>query len=194
MAWSLGELRPIDRAELVLGRPLKGNLRDAQGRVLICAKATLTPAHLKQLGTLLITGLYGGADWGSPDDSRVVPASEVVGDLFRRAGLCEGTLEQRAHQRHKWQSPLTLLLAEHTTMGIVYREIHAGAVDLSRGGFAFMYRQYIAVNTSIRAQFDQLPNRPRVEGVVRSCRLLPRCGHRVGVQFVHPSELPEVDH
>ena len=191
MAQCPGELQLIDRTKLVVGRPLEGHVRDAKGRVLILAGTTLTPAHLRQLGKRLITGLYGGADWGPADDLPTISPDELVDDLLAHQDPGQTMTERRARERHKWNVPLKLLLAERTSMGPIYREIQATTADLSRTGFAFIHRYYVAVNTRVEAQFDQLPNKPRVEGVVRNCRLITGLGHRVGVQFVQPNELTE---
>jgi hypothetical protein len=160
--------------------------------VLILAGTTLSPAHLRQLGKRLITGLCGGADWGPAENSPTVSPGELVDGLLGRQDPGQPVTERRARERHKWNVPLTLLLAERTSMGVFYREIQATAADLSRTGFSFIHRYYVAVNTHVQAEFDQLPNKPRIEGVVRNCRLISGLGHRIGVQFIQPNELPKV--
>ena len=66
-------------------------------------------------------------------------------------------------------------------------------MDISRRGFAFYYRQYVPLDTRVRAQFDSLPNCPRVAGVVRNCRLTRGTQHRIGVQFVQSDESGATD-
>jgi hypothetical protein len=191
MARDPDQLRPIDGDWLVVGRQLEGNVLDAGGRILIPAGAKLTSAHLQQLGSKLVTGLYGGSDWGDTIGPPLVSPDEPVGELIRPQEPGQPTKRQRTHQRHKWDVPLTLFVHEGTGKRVICRKIRVIAVDLSRSGFAFIYGQYIAVNTHVQARFDRLPNKPRIEGVVRNCRLISGLGHRIGVQFVQTSELPE---
>ena len=118
---------------------------------------------------------------------------EVVDQLCGGEGQQGSSRSNRAHPRKAWTVPLTLLLAEETGMGVAFREIQVTAVDISRGGFAFAFRHYIATATRVRAQFDQLPHRPRIEGEVRHCRLIRGQEHHVGVQFIRPNKLPRVE-
>jgi len=55
--------------------------------------------------------------------------------------------------------------------------------DISRGGFSFLYSQYLPEGALIMATFDMLPGTPVIQGVVRSCQFLEGMKHRVGVAF-----------
>ena len=176
----------LDSDELLLGQSLPGNLCDKSGRVLIRAGQVLTQEHLQSLGTKLITGVYGGEGWGAAEEpSECEPATpaSVMEELVRRHGDTEATTDQRAHQRQKWTVPLTVQLEERGQYGPTCRTIEVSTVDISCGGFAFVFRQYISPGTTVRVQFDSLPNRPRLEGAVRGCILIGGNQHRVGVQF-----------
>ncbi len=189
MPFAKPNIRLIDSNELVLGEPLPGDLRDADGRILVVAGTNLSSAHLRKLGQRVITGLYAGPDWGDVQTGRTVSASEVMDDLFRRSGQAKPSANQREHARHDWAVPLTLVIEERGEYGAVAREIEVTSVDISLGGFAFTFRQYIGAGTRVRAQFDMLPHQPRVDGVVRSCRLAEGHRHRIGVEFLTPKRL-----
>ena len=176
----------LDSDELLLGQPLPGHVCDKNGRVLIRSGQVLTQEHLQFLGTKLITGVYGSEGWGVAEDpwgaSPATPAS-VMDELFRRHGGTETTANQRAHERQQWTVPLTVQLEERGQYGPTCRTIEVSTVDISRGGFAFVFRQYISPGTIVRVQFDSLRNRPRLEGKVRGCILIGGNQHRVGVKF-----------
>lgn len=170
----------------MLGQRLPGHLCDATGRVLVRAGKVLTQDHLQLLGTKLITGVYGGEGWGAGAELEAPePATptSVMEELVQRHGGTKTAKNQRSHERHKWTVPLTLELEESGQYGPTRRTIQVSTVDISRGGFAFAFRQYVFPGTIVRAQFDSLPKCPRLEGSVTGCILLGGNQHRVGVQF-----------
>jgi len=142
--------------------------------------------------------MYGGPEWRSgaearhnpadlPRSSRTTPAPSavaVVDELLRRRDQGESSADQRRSPRHQWVVPLTLNLQESSTYGQIERTIHVTAVDISRSGFAFLYRQYVAPGAQVVARFDTLPSQPQVVGIVRNCCVLDGAQHRVGVQFI----------
>ena len=182
------DLQPIDQEELILGQALPGDLRDEEGRVILPAGQVLEPEHLQQLGTRLVTGLYAGPDWRDRADKTVSSPEAVTDPDFRAQRGQTPFTDKRAHERRSWSVPLTLRIQETGGRRVVPRAIRAVTVDLSRGGFAFCYRQYIAVGTLVQAQFDSLPNRPRLAGITRNCRLIRGTMHLIGVQFIEPSK------
>jgi len=115
-------------------------------------------------------------------------------ELFRRYGSTMATENQRAHERRKWTVPLTVELEEVGQYGPASRTIEVSTVDVSRGGFAFVFRQYVFPGTVVRVQFDSLPKRPRLAGSVKSCNLIGGTQHRVGVQFDQAKRPDTPDH
>ena len=92
-----------------------------------------------------------------------------------------GDCEKRRHVRSRWEKTLTLWIQEqHGTQ----RCITATAYDLSRGGFSFMFSQYIYPGSVVRAWIEGLPRRPVLSGVVLDCVHLTGCEHSISVQFV----------
>lgn len=170
----------------MLGQSLPGHVCDATGRVLVRAGEILTQNHLQLLGIRLITGVYGGEGWGAgaePEAPESVTPASVMQDLFQRHGGTKAAENQRSYARHKWTVPLTVELEEVGQYAHTRRTIQVSTVDISRGGFAFVFKQYVAPGAIVRAQFDSLPKRPRLEGLVTGCVLLGGNQHRVGVQF-----------
>ncbi len=178
------KLRLIRRDELVLGWALPGDLRDAEGRILLQAGEVVRPEHLEKHGPCATEGLYVGPDWDAAQGASAGSPAEVVGNAFLRHGAKGATSDQRACQRHPWSVPLTLVLEEGTEHQRVPREIEVLTADLSLSGFAFYYAHYVAPETFVRVQFDSLPTCPRLVGVVRNCRLVEGTRHRIGVQFI----------
>ena len=193
MPLAKSDLRRIEPHELVAGRPLPGDLRDAQGNIILPAGRILQPPHLQDLEGPVITDLYAGPDWDGDTGRTCDSPAAVVDEIFHRFGEKTPTTNQRAQQRHAWSVPLTVVIEEGGKHGTIRREIEVTTADISRRGFAFYYRQYISLNTRVRAQFDSLPNRPRVAGVVRNCRLTRGTQHRIGVQFVQSGKLAATD-
>jgi len=177
------DLRRIGRDELVVGKTLRGDVRDAEGRILLSAGEVLQPHHVRVLADQLAAGVYAGPDWDASGEAAAESPGDVIEQVFRRHGSRQPTQDQRAHARHPWAVPLTLMIEEHGEYGVLAREIEVVTADISRAGFAFHFRQYIAQGTRVRVQFDSLPNNPRLQGVVRNCRLVGGTQHRVGVQF-----------
>lgn len=179
-------LRLIGRDELVLGQPLPGDLRDAEGCILLPAGEIVKSEHLEPPGPCVGEGLYVGPDWDAAQRTSAGSHAEVVDEAFRRCGAEQSNADQRTHPRYTWIFPLTLVLEEGSDHQLAVREIEVLTADLSVGGFSFCYRQYVARDTSVRVQFDSLPTRPRLVAVVRNCRLLEGTRHRIGVQFTDP--------
>jgi hypothetical protein len=111
------------------------------------------------------------------------PGHEVVEELLQQQDATSGT-EKRRCARHAYRIPLRVVLEERQRGAVSERAIQVETNDISCTGFSFFYRQYVAVGTTLRAEFNNLPNRPTVLGVVRSCLLTPGRQHRVGVQFI----------
>jgi len=187
------DLRRIGPDELVAGQPLPGDLRNAEGHIILPAGQILQPAHLQNLEARVTAELYAGPDWDGNMGCTFDSPTAVVDQVLHRFGEQGPTANRRAQQRHPWSVLLTVVIEEAGDDRSIPREIQVTTVDISRRGFAFYYRQYISLDTRVRAQFDSLPNRPRVAGVVRNCRLTGGARHRIGVQFIQPKELKAAD-
>ena len=53
----------------------------------------------------------------------------------------------------------------------------------STGGFAFIFDAAVSSGSTIRAQFDSLPGKPQIAGIVRSCVHICGTQHRIGVEY-----------
>jgi hypothetical protein len=92
--------------------------------------------------------------------------------------------ERRAHARRPWVTPLTIWIEDSRVGGVSLRPIDVTTQDISRGGFSFVYRQYLNPGTTIRTRFEALPDAPVARAVVRNCIHLSGNLHRTGAQFL----------
>ena len=100
---------------------------------------------------------------------------------------------RREHERTPWVVPLELSLTTRSLGRCSTYTITVETQDISKGGFSFVWRQYLRPGTMVHTQFDHLPNRPRITGVVRSCIHLGAMNHRCGVKFLQIGSSPEDD-
>jgi hypothetical protein len=91
------------------------------------------------------------------------------------------TADARAHARHFWCVPATLEIQSSRTAPV--RQTRVATNNISEGGFAFIIDARLAVGTIVRTTFETLPDKPRINGVVRSCVYLCGTQHRIGVEF-----------
>ena len=182
------DLRLISQEELALGEPLPGDLRDSDGYILLAAGSILQAKDLQELGSRANGELYVGPEWCGGDAKAVNSPDAVVDEIFERHGGRKPATEERSRVRYPWRVPLTVVLEEPQKHDVIAREIKVVTADISRRGFAFYYRQYIALGTYVQAQFDSLPDRPRLAAVVRNCRLIEGTRHRIGAQFIRPTK------
>jgi hypothetical protein len=63
------------------------------------------------------------------------------------------------------------------------REVEVTTLDISRGGFSFMYPHFLHTDTTVSTRFDTLPDRPILTGTIKSCVYVAG-QHRVGVEFI----------
>ena len=132
-------------------------------------------------------------DHSEPVEAQSSPSS-ILEELYLRHGAGESTPDERSSERHTWSVPL-LIEVQASTKGLsAGRKLEVRTIDISTSGFAFDYRQYLAVGTRVRVRFESLPNQPRLVGVVRNCRLIHGGRHRVGVQFAQPTPLVAKKH
>jgi len=111
--------------------------------------------------------------------------TEISGilDELRQHYEVSGAGENRQHERKAWCVPLTVLFKEKVLEGVIERPAEVTTHDISRGGFSFVYDQYVHLGTKIHVRFDTLPSTPRVSGIVRNAIHLHGKRHRIGVKF-----------
>lgn len=196
-AGSTAKLRRLGDADLVIGSPVRGDVCDLRGRVIIKAGQMLDESTLESARSASKAGLFGGADWsagaspppaeapaagrGSVESQRIL---KQLSDQHAGAGGGGKGFKDRKHERRAWAVPLTVMLEERTGQFHRSREVEVTTHNISVGGFAFVYNQYVHAGTIVKVQFDTLPNKPKLTGVVRNCAFLSGRQHRVGVQFL----------
>ena len=89
--------------------------------------------------------------------------------------------DSRAAVRHHYCVPMTLHIDDPRSRST--RLIRAASSNISGGGFAFIFDAALTPGSTIRAQFDSLPGKPQIAGVVRSCVHICGTQHRVGVEY-----------
>lgn len=117
-----------------------------------------------------------------------VENQEVIEQLRKEIDKSNGHRDQRTAERKPWVTQLTLLIADPLGKS---RTVNVSSHDISTGGFSFIYKQFVHINTKVRAQFESLPGRPSLNGVVRSCIHVGGMHHRVGVQFATTNSIPK---
>lgn len=125
---------------------------------------------------------------GTPFDGRL-PSSTATPDeiyeaLYLRHGREDPVRDERRQPRMPWQARLTLWVKDRRDSWDTPRVLTVITCDISRGGFSFLYDQFLHTETVACTQFDSLPGRPIVTGVVANCVHLGGRQHRVGVRFV----------
>ena len=183
-------LRRIRVSELNTGEVLPGHVRDSAGRILIRAGQIMTAEHLDTLRERTAGIIYVGLDWPrepvASERNDVTP--EEVLDALRQRRSTKGSKKIRKHERHAWCVSLTLELQESHMEGVRRRQVAVTTHDISAGGFAFIFNQFIHPGTTIRAHFEALPNKPQLSGVVCNCVHLSGNQHRVGVQITRSED------
>jgi hypothetical protein len=133
--------------------------------------------------------LMSGTPTGHGMPTTTATPDQVYEALYKRDDREDPVRNQRRHPRNEWIARLTIWVKDCHDTWDTPRELKVMTRDLSRGGFSFIYDQFLHEGTVIRTQFDPLPDRPILIGVVANCRHLNGRQHRVGVQFVE-SEPP----
>jgi hypothetical protein len=116
------------------------------------------------------------------------PASGVNADAILRAIQSSsrnrgnvGGSEHRQATRYHYCVPMTLHIDDPRKAGT--RVIRAASSNISTGGFAFIFDAAISPGSTVRAQFDSLPGKPQIAGLVRSCLHICGTQHRIGVEY-----------
>jgi len=107
-------------------------------------------------------------------------ADQLEERLFRRAEEPHDVPDERSSERHAWVTDLTITISDTSK---IPRSLIVTSREISRGGFSFMFRQFIAPGTRVGVRINKLPARGVLHGVVRSCVHVGGIHHRIGVQF-----------
>jgi len=122
-----------------------------------------------------------GPQTATPEASApIATADEVIAQLYARHGLKGSRANERSSERFPWVTSLALVIIDPQGTP---RTLEVLTHDISAGGFSFVYRQFLHVGSMVRAEFTVLPNRPRLDGIVRNCVHVGGINHRIGVQF-----------
>ena len=117
---------------------------------------------------------------GSPNPS-TADLAEAILRAIQNAARARGPSENRESTRYHYCVPLTLHIDDPRKPGT--RVIRAASSNLSIGGFAFIFDAAISNGSTVRAQFDSLPGKPQIGGLVRSCVHICGTQHRIGVEY-----------
>ena len=166
--------RSIVREEIPVGQRLPGDLHDAEGLRLHEAGTCLAESAVEAFPALV---------WVDGAWPARAPASRVVDGLYERLDQPNPTAEGRAHDRRPWAVTLKVVIAEALNHHITTKQATVVTIDLSRGGFSFVYPQFVHHGSVVAARFNMLPGHPVLYGSVRNCVLLDGLRHRVGVAF-----------
>lgn len=142
------------------------------------AKKNAKPARAEAESAAAAPGLNAGS----------VPATSVNADAILRAIQSSsrnrnnvGGSEHRQATRYHYCVPMTLHIDDPRKAGT--RVIRAASSNISTGGFAFIFDAAISPGSTVRAQFDSLPGKPQIAGLVRSCLHICGTQHRIGVEY-----------
>jgi hypothetical protein len=112
------------------------------------------------------------------DPSVILRAIETQQQLHKNT-------EARHFPRHFWCVPAALEIQTGGPSSTApVRQLKVATNNISEGGFGFIIDGKVPVGSTVRVQFDSLPKKPRISGVVRSCVYLCGTQHRIGVEFV----------
>jgi hypothetical protein len=164
---------------------LPGNLYDHTGRLLLQAGQTLDAGAMRMLEACDETGIFGDDQWQTPPAQAAdppVPTPEHPEEIakLRRCGKA-GQL--RTCPRYGWRSRIPVVLEEPTAGKVRRRPALVRTLDLSSGGFAFEFDQYVHPGTIVHVALHALARNPLRRGVVRACVHVHGTKHRVGVEF-----------
>lgn len=168
---------PIPKDQLKPGIVVPGDIVDEHGRIMIRTGTRITEHTLDTLGT---TMLFAGANW--PMQSTSTPG-QVVKQLAAQRGENFEEDDRRQHTRKKWAVDLEVVVIEKQGEMTQQRLIKVQTIDISLGGFAFHFNQFLHVGTCLAARFKALPHEPILTGQVRSCVSIGGVKHRIGIEF-----------
>lgn len=117
------------------------------------------------------------------DKNPAATNSAVIDAVYKRLGFKDAVGDSRRNPRKAWQTQLDVVIGYQASDTDPGETVRVTTIDLSRNGFAFLYRNMVHPGTRVRVCFGMLSDRPTVVGTVRHCRHVGGTRHHVGVQF-----------
>lgn len=122
---------------------------------------------------------------GGAGDAPSVSPSQSVADAIlsaiQKSSRTRNPAEHRQATRYHYCVPMTLYIDDPRARGT--RIVRAASSNISNGGFAFIFDAALSPGSTVRAQFDSLPGKPQIAGLVRSCVHICGTQHRIGVEY-----------
>ena len=188
------DLKMLLHADLKSGATVPGPIYNQQGHVLVPAGETLTE---ERLATLNGKRLRSGQEWepakseaasepdtpSEPTPPAPASAEEVIEQLFERESTTEPIANQRSQNRFEYQAPLNIKVRETEDESSAEQSIQATCNNISETGFCFWHDHPVPEGAIVSVVFDHLPERPKLQGIVRNCTHLDEDDHRIGVEF-----------
>ena len=113
--------------------------------------------------------------------SDVAALAETILRAIQSSARGRNSAEHREATRYHYCVPMTLHIDDPRKPGT--RVVRAASSNISTGGFAFIFDAAISPGSTVRAQFDSLPGKPQIAGLVRSCVRICGTQHRIGVEY-----------
>ncbi len=114
-----------------------------------------------------------------------INASQAVAEAIllaiQKSSRSRNPAEHRQATRYHYCVPMTLYIDDPRARGT--RIVRAASSNISSGGFAFIFDAALSPGSTVRAQFDSLPGKPQIAGLVRSCVHICGTQHRIGVEY-----------
>ncbi len=123
----------------------------------------------------------GGADAASVTPTAAASHAEAILRAIQSGSRRSNPLESRQATRFHYCVPMTLHIDDPRRAGT--RVIRAASSNVSAGGFAFIFDAALSPGSTVRAQFDSLPGKPEIAGIIRSCVYICGTQHRIGVEY-----------
>jgi len=117
--------------------------------------------------------------------------AELCDALYERHASHSTVRDERRHPRLPWVTTLTVWVKDRRNSWDAPRTLRVTTHDISRSGFSFVYGQFLHVDTVVCTQFDTLPGRPIITGIVANCVHVGGRQHRIGVRFVEADSSEE---
>lgn len=108
-------------------------------------------------------------------------AAEAILLAIQKSSRSRNPAEHRQATRYHYCVPMTLYIDDPRARGT--RIVRAASSNISSGGFAFIFDAALSPGSTVRAQFDSLPGKPQIAGLVRSCIHICGTQHRIGVEY-----------
>lgn len=196
------DLIELDPTVLTPGLVLPECVLDRHGRVLVPEDRELNARDIALMATrelFVKQAWFDAGGPGGPDDAHdaskdlppelVKQSTDLIQALSSHFGLPDAKIdERRRYARYDFDVHLDVILDEQLGDTDRQRRLSVEAMDLSAGGFAFVFRQFINPGSTVYVSFEGVTGAPLMHAVVASCVLMKNQEHRVGCRFEVPSE------